>query len=378
MGDHKHSDPRGINKSFEALAETNPEVAVMLAKASEESRKRAEETAALFRTQTGFVKYPKIIRWDKPEFVAEVLHGEVWIYEKIDGANGSTWCREENGDPWIHVASHYNHIASTKLEYHNWPWLIKDNFRDFPKHIFETPAYRAFFKTYPNLRLYGEWLVKHTVIYGMQYIRNFYVFDVMDENDQFLHPDNYIHILKSFNIPYLVPLQVMQKPTMKELLAMVEDEKLMPVSDYGAEQIEGLVFKNYEFMNTEKGCYMKAVTKDFREVSRVVMGASRHDPIEVYLVARYQTVARMEKIWHKMCDEHNLEALNMTHIKEFMGRVFGDLWEEESWNMFIKNKHVRKQQVCPGEVRNLSSKKAKNWFIERKRNLAQKLQGDKE
>ena len=83
-------------------------------------------------------------------------------------------------------------------------------FRSFPVTIngfmawaINEPSFMDLFREYPQLRLYGEWLVPHTLkIYHECAWRNFYVFDVMS-GDEYLHYDDYSKILSTHGIEYM-------------------------------------------------------------------------------------------------------------------------------------------------------------------------------
>src|SRR4051812_35005769 len=96
----------------------------------------------------GFRSYGKIHRLGKEE-VEGILSGLCHIQEKVDGANTSIWLAE-NGE--LKMASRTRILGDE--EFNGFvPWvkahpLIEDYLRNNPKH-----------------RLYGEWLVRHTIAY---------------------------------------------------------------------------------------------------------------------------------------------------------------------------------------------------------------------
>lgn len=96
-----------------------------------------------------FKRYQHIERFGKVKN-KYLTNGTCHIFPKIDGTNSSVWL--ENGV--IHAGSHYRELT-----------LDNDN-ADFFSSIKDDDRIKAFFKDYPNLRLYGEWLVPHTVTYS--------------------------------------------------------------------------------------------------------------------------------------------------------------------------------------------------------------------
>lgn len=216
--------------------------------------------------------------------------------------------------------------------------------------------------------LYGEWLVKHKVNYDPEFMNRFWIFDVYDnkEHDYMKYPDYYDWLL-TYNLDVIPTYLSITDPTMDMLMRMVQEEKHTPKSNYGAVTIEGLVYKNYDFVNRfGNKVYMKAVTKDFYEVHRTVMeGARKTSDPEMYLVHKYQTPARMDKMYHKLVDDHG--SLQMKNVSEFMSRVLYDLFTEEAWNMFMKDKSVKKAKFDMALLRKVSMAMSKNWFVDRLR-----------
>ncbi|NIM45365.1 MAG: hypothetical protein GTO54_07020, partial [Nitrososphaeria archaeon] len=246
---------------------------------------------------------------------------------------------------------------------------IKDEFRGLPKYIFDDKRIRKFFaETKEKYILYGEWLIKHTVNYDPEFMNRFWIFDVYDkEEHRYLKYPEYEDMLVTEKLDYIPVILTITDPTMDILLRMVREKEHTPKSGFGADAIEGLVYKNYDFINRfGNNVYMKAVTKDFYEIHRTVMGGAgkRIDP-EVYLIHKYQTPARMEKMYHKMVDDHG--TLQMKHIPEFMNRVLHDLFVEDAWNMFMRDKSVKKLRFDMGTLRKVSYAMSKNWYIDKLR-----------
>jgi len=302
-----------------------------------------------------FRKYHKVERWDHKDEVEGLNKGTVHIQEKIDGANGQVYFHED----YLYVGKRSGVVGKTN----SYSFTIIDEFRGFPKTIFQNKAYKNFFLKYPYLRLYGEWLVKHTVIYSPENLKRFWIFDVYnDKEERFLKYEEYIPILEEFHLDFIPVIEIKQNPTMQELLDMVKVKNKIPKSSFGAETIEGLVYKNYDFVNRYGRCvYMKAVTKDFREIHHLVMGANKYDTPEVYIAAKYLTTVRMEKIFKKMIDEKNI--LTMKDIPEFIEKSYHDVITEDAWQIFGKNKKFRNAKISIYDLRKAITDKARNWFI---------------
>jgi len=323
-----------------------------------------------------FRKYEKVERWDHTSDIEGINEGVVHIQEKIDGANGQVFkdldITEENVS--IHVGSRNRVIARAGETVE-----IYDNFRGFPQYVFGSTKIKKFLCSYPNLRLYGEWLVKHTVNYDLKYQNIFWIFDVYDDKyERFLPYEEYKPMLEEFNLPYIPVISVVKNPSMEDLLDLVKVEEKIPKSSFGAAMIEGLVYKNYDFANKwGNSPYMKAVTSEFREVHATVFGATRKDDVEVQLISKYLLPARMEKIYQKMRGQH--VVLEMKNVPQFMGMVFHDLITEDAWEMFVSDKISKRNKgnISIPTLKRACDTKAKNWYTGKLQDEAVKKGGEK-
>lgn len=312
-----------------------------------------------------FKKYDKVERWDHKDEIEGINIGEVYIQEKIDGANAQVFFH----DGHICIGKRSDIVARINVEYDT--LQVKEEFRGLPDYIFkDRKCYKNLFKYYPEWRLYGEWLVKHTVIYGDIFINKFYVFDIYDENEQrFLQPDDYFHILDQFYISFIPLFYKLENPSMDELLDLTRKIEKIPKSNFGAEMIEGLVYKNYDFINRYgRNVFMKAVTKEFLEVNKLVFTSKKDDLVETQIISKFLTPTRMEKVYQKMKDEH--EILNIKYIPEFMNRCLHDLITEDCWDIMFRDKIIKRSKGILNvfELRNQCNLKSKNYFISRLQN----------
>jgi hypothetical protein len=86
-----------------------------------------------------FIPYPKIHRLGKEE-TEGILDREVFVQEKIDGANTSIWM--ENGE--LKMGSRTRELT--------------DGFNGFCEYVRNHQGIKDFFERYPTNRMYGEWL----------------------------------------------------------------------------------------------------------------------------------------------------------------------------------------------------------------------------
>ena len=97
-----------------------------------------------------FVEYKKIKRLGDEENDG-ILLGTCFIQEKIDGANTSIWI--EDGD--IHCGSRTQDLYKSEK-----------GFNGFVQYARTHAGIAKLLEANPSYRLYGEWLVRHTISYN--------------------------------------------------------------------------------------------------------------------------------------------------------------------------------------------------------------------
>ena len=146
-----------------------------------------------------YKEYQHIVKLDDLE-VEGLLVGKCYIFPKIDGTNASLWLDYEEG---VQAGSRRRHLTVEG----------KDNAGFLGASIVDS-RFTDFFSEFSNLRLYGEWLVPHTLkTYRDDAWRKFYVFDVtvydkdLDE-ERYLPYDEYSKFLKHYDIECIPPLRI--------------------------------------------------------------------------------------------------------------------------------------------------------------------------
>src|ERR1035437_9101650 len=109
-----------------------------------------------------FRKYEKIYRLGKDE-TAGILEGICSVTEKLDGANLSVWLGDGNE---IRVGSRNNDLTANG-----------NGFNGAVAYCNSHEGIKKFFLEHPTKRLYGEWLVRHTLSYNETAYKKFYLFD---------------------------------------------------------------------------------------------------------------------------------------------------------------------------------------------------------
>ena len=130
--------------------------------------------------------------------------GEVYVFPKIDGTNGSIWLSPEGQ---LCAGSRRRLLSLEADNAGFYAWVLEQ------EHILR------YLQENPTHRLYGKWLVPHSLkTYRDDAWRNFYVFDVAIDKDpadikherdsavHYLHYEEYKAGLDAFNIMYIPPI----------------------------------------------------------------------------------------------------------------------------------------------------------------------------
>jgi hypothetical protein len=282
-----------------------------------------------------FKKYQHVERFGNEE-VEGIENGTCYIFYKIDGTNGSIW---HNGIE-IKAGSRNREIDPSS-----------DNQGFFNSGI--TPfygKYESFFKKYPELRLYGEWLVPHSLkTYSETAWKKFYIFDVMSD-DNYIPYESYVDKLKEFNIDFIPPIAIMENTNYESLLKLLDKTGEFLIKD-GCGNGEGIVIKNYDFVNKYgRTTWAKIVSNEFKEKHKKEMGAPIVRSVEIVeqnIIDDLLTEEFVRKEYEKI-KENGWSSKN---IPELLSRVFYEFIKDEHWNIIKKYKyptvnHKRLNQLC--------------------------------
>lgn len=282
--------------------------------------------------------YGKIHRYGKEE-VEGILNGTVVVQEKVDGANTQIWME----DGVIKVGSRNRELRED------------EGFNGFREYVKNHEGIKEFLRLYPYDRLYGEWLVRHTIAYNETAYKKFYLFDIHSEDAGFLGEPAVRGYAERFNIQMVPTLGTFVNPTMEEILPFVAKSQF---GDRG----EGVVLKNLEFRN-EFGdlCFAKIVDEAFKEDNGVTFGGNnKHSDVyhEMWVVNKFMTLTRIQKIMDKLQPELD-EKLDMKHIPRITNTAYHDMLTEEIWEI---------QARCPSidfdSLKRISNKKSKQIYVD--------------
>jgi len=265
-----------------------------------------------------FKKYQHVERLHNLE-VKRITDGLCYVFPKLDGTNASVWWDKDFG---IQAGS-----RKRTLE------LDADN-AGFYAWVLESAAVRSFFIEHPTLRLYGEWLVPHSLkTYVDSAWRNFYVFDVMDENEKYLPYDKYKELLDKYGIDYIAPICIINNPSDDILYECINKNDYLIQDGKGVG--EGIVIKNYNFVNRHgRTIWTKIVNAEFKVKHKKEMGYNElkeKSHIEKKVVDKYVNTTMVEKEYSKIA----IEGWENKMIARLLHTVYYTLIKEESWD-FIK------------------------------------------
>lgn len=275
-----------------------------------------------------FKSYQHIERLGTSE-VDGIEFGECYVFPKIDGTNSQLWWTVgEDGIGQLHGGSRNRELTIEEDNQGFFMWCCAEY----------GEVIAPFFRENPTMRLFGEWLVPHTLkTYSEDAWRRFYVFDVM-EDDTYVHYEQYKILLDKFGIEYIPPICKINNPSRDELIALLDANTYL-IKD-GAGAGEGLVIKNYGYKNKYgRTTWAKIVRNEFRakhaKVETIDKAAKKS--VELEIVERFVTKPLVEKEYAKIVSE--CDGWSSKYIPRLLNTVYYCLIKEESWNFVKEFKH---------------------------------------
>lgn len=280
-----------------------------------------------------FRKYQHIEKFGTTE-VEGIEYGTCYIFPKIDGTNGSVWL--SNGE--IKAGSRRRELTEEE-----------DN-ADFYKTVEIDQRIIKFLYAHPELRLFGEWLVPHSLkTYREDAWRRFYVFDVCTDKKEvthegeawleYLHYKDYQPLLDEFSIDYIPPLRIVRNGNFETFVKLLDENNFL-IKD-GSGMGEGIVIKNYEYKNKYgRQTWAKMVTSEFKEKHHKELGAPEVDGKELpedKMIAEFCTGHLIKKTYEKIKLEN--DGWSSKYIPQLLGRVWHDFITEEIWSAIKKLKN---------------------------------------
>lgn len=296
--------------------------------------------------------------------------GTVYIFPKLDGANAQIWMDEIGQLCW----GSRNRCVGVLTE--NVTDETLDDLQGLGRWVVDhRTALQDFFFLNPKCRLYGEWLVRHTLkTYRESAWNQFYAFDVYhDGTGKYLPFENWSSIVADeLGIPVVYPLCIIENPSEGQIRHQVDVNTYL-IED-GAGIGEGIVVKNYEWVALDgKQTWMKVVRNEFKEDSKREFGTTEiggEFQVEVAIAERYVTPELVGKVrakilfdidqregiskvdpanWQQIIAAENRGEL----IPRLLETVFHDLIEDFIWlaikdmkNPTIDFKRLRAQSIA--------------------------------
>lgn len=264
-----------------------------------------------------FNKYQHVERIGTSE-VDGLLEGMCYVFPKIDGTNASVWLCPDNG---LQAGSRNRHLE-----------IDNDN-AGFLAAMLENENTKSFLKSNPDKRLFGEWLVPHSLkTYREETWRRFYVFDVMCD-DEYMRYEDYQPLLEEHGVEYIPPLFVVERPTEERLYNSLKENNYLIEDGKGTG--EGVVVKNYDFVNRfGRTTWGKIVSSEFKAKHTKALGpreVKEKSRVEDAIAAEFVTEAIVEKVYAKIVNEGG--GWSSRDIPKLLNIVYYDVVREEIWQI---------------------------------------------
>lgn len=233
---------------------------------------------------------------------------EIIIQEKIDGANASFQYNSE--EDCIDCFSR------------NQPLTPQNNLRGFYEWVQQLDKAKVQAVLGENLRMFGEWLVSHTVKYPESCYNNLYCFDIFNmETKQYLPQHEVKQLVEQLGLHY-VPVFFEGKFTKWE-----DYTPLVGKTELGGEIGEGIIIKNMSALSHDV-IYTKIVHEKFLEVNyrtkykkklQADLAKNKEYRRLTALAKTIVTRQRVEKLLYKLVDEGILpEDFSRYNMKDIL------------------------------------------------------------
>ena len=285
-----------------------------------------------------FVRYQHVERIDADE-TEGLLDGVCHVFPKMDGSNMCAYTE----DGRVRTMSRNKVIEAPE---------------PFAVFIENNDNIRRFLRDFPGIRLYGEWMVPHTVrSYVPEVWNRWFVFDVVSEDGEgvydipgvgklecngrrYIPYDEYRPILEAYGIEYIPALKVMDHPTVEELGRIADKENDWMIAE-GAGCGEGVVVKRYDFRNKYGHInWAKVLNTAFCQF-KISSRGSRHDEkrdgttVEHEIAMKYVTQDLVDKEYSKI-------LVDCDNRKNIPPRLLSTVWyclvNECTWDFIRKYK----------------------------------------
>ena len=266
-------------------------------------------------------KYTDIIRYGKSCTEGVLKEGDIIsITEKIDCANAS-FRTDETNEEGVSCYSRNKPLGehNTLSGFYNW---VKNNIVPIKNKLNKNYIY------------FGEWLVKHKVVYKEECYNKFYMFSIWDvEKEEYLSDEMVINEAKRLGLTTTNYFYRGEYISYDHLMSFVGKSNMTLKANTG----EGIVVKNVDYKDKfGKQVFVKLVSEAFCEVQKQKKPKNPNiDNGLLPIVMTVLTKARIEKMLYKLVDEGELkqdyDIKDMRIILKLLGtNVYNDIMKEES------------------------------------------------
>jgi hypothetical protein len=271
-----------------------------------------------------FKKYQHIERFNTDE-TENINLGLCYVFSKIDGTCGSIWYDNE-----IKFASRRRELT-----------LDNDN-QEFMNRFIKDERIIQFFNDNKNLIIYGEFLIPHSLrTYRQDAWNKFYIFDIMNEKDEYLIYEDYQVLCEKYNLDYIPCLVKVENGSFEQFINIMNSNNYLIQDGKGIG--EGIVIKRYDYFNKYgRKTWAKIVTSEFKEKHIKEMGSTYQigkKIIEEYIIETYLTETLIEKTFQKIKNEN--DGWNSKKIPMLLGVIWHDFIIEEIWEIIKDNKNLK-------------------------------------
>lgn len=273
-----------------------------------------------------FEKYQHVERFGTSE-VRGIELGTCYVFPKIDGTNSSCWLDNKE----LKCGSRKRELT-----------LEKDN-GGFYNSMISNQNVIGYLHKHPTHRLYGEWLIPHSLkTYRDEAWRKFYVFDVCEYDEdsfRYLTYDEYKPLLEEFNIDYVPCLKIIKNGNFEDFIKCTTENTFLIKDGFGVG--EGIVIKNYDYKNQwGRIVWAKIVTNEFKEKHIKKMDSpvlvKENNLIEQDIIDKYVTESFVNKEYEKIKLENN--GWSSKCIPILLSKIYYELINEEMWHIIKKFK----------------------------------------
>lgn len=267
-----------------------------------------------------YQKYQHVERLGTSE-VDGILDGTVYLFTKLDGTNQVVY-----SDGHEVMSGSRNRCLTVE----------NDNAGSY-SYVLSQEKFKKFFEKYPDVYLYGEFLVKHHIrTYEDDAWKKLYVFDVMQEDGSYLTYEEYVPMLEEFDIEYVPLITKLENPTEEQVQECVDKCTFLQTGDNVG---EGIVIKRYDYTNKYgRRTWAKIVRGEFKHTKKAnkpIVG----EVIEKDIVDNFCTEQFIRKEYEKIVND--VGEWNSKMIPRLLGTVWHEFVKEETYNFVKKYKNPK-------------------------------------